>query len=165
MGKDKKRHRDKIDEDPADRERRKAAKKAEKVAKMLGYSNETNPFGDSNLLQPFLWGKKIVKDKIEGRNTSDVDEETHRLKLIQDIEKVRKRREEREKELEEMERLRDEEQRLREVTFSYHSMHNFHAIHSYSTQRATYTRSKLLTASYHTTELWICFVVILGGTT
>ena len=110
-GKEKKRHRD--DEDPADREKRKAGKKAEKVAKMLGYSNDINPFGDSNLLQPFVWGKKVSKDKSEGRK-EEADTEAHRLKLMNDIDKVRKRREERENELEEMERLRSEEQRLRE---------------------------------------------------
>ena len=66
-GKEKKHKRDREDEDPADREKRKAGKKAEKVAKMLGYSNDINPFGDSNLLQPFVWGKKVVKDKSEGR--------------------------------------------------------------------------------------------------
>lgn len=110
-GKEKKRHRE--DEDPADREKRKAGKKAEKVAKMLGYSNDINPFGDSNLLQPFIWGKKVTKDKIEGRK-EEGDTEAHRLKLMHDIDRVRKRREERENELEEMERLRSEEQRLRE---------------------------------------------------
>ena len=110
-GKEKKRHRE--DEDPADREKRKAGKKAEKVAKMLGYSNDINPFGDSNLLQPFVWGKKVTKDKIEGRK-EEGDTEAHRLKLMHDIDRVRKRREERENELEEMERLRSEEQRLRE---------------------------------------------------
>ena len=109
--KEKKRHRE--DEDPADREKRKAGKKAEKVAKMLGYSNDINPFGDSNLLQPFVWGKKVIKDKSEGRK-DEGDTEAHRLKLMHDIGKVRKRREERENELEEMERLRSEEQRLRE---------------------------------------------------
>eukprot|EP00596_Hydrurales_sp_CCMP1899_P002114 CAMPEP_0119042838 /NCGR_PEP_ID=MMETSP1177-20130426/16195_1 /TAXON_ID=2985 /ORGANISM="Ochromonas sp, Strain CCMP1899" /LENGTH=482 /DNA_ID=CAMNT_0007009875 /DNA_START=99 /DNA_END=1544 /DNA_ORIENTATION=- len=114
MGKDKAKKREREDEDPAAREIRKAGKKAEKVAKMLGYSNDINPFGDSNLLQPFVWGKKVTKDKSEGKK-EEVDTEAHRLKLMHDIDRVRKRREERENELEEMERLRDEEQRLREA--------------------------------------------------
>lgn len=80
---------------------------------MFGYSNETNPFGDSNLLQPFTWKKKVDKDKAEGKEVEDSDEA--RLKLIRDIENVRKRRLDREKELEEMEQLRYEEQRLREA--------------------------------------------------
>ena len=109
--KEKKRHRD---EDPQEREKRKAAKKAERVAEALGYTNETNPFGDSNLLQPFVWGKKLTKDKNEGKKANEGDTEMNRLKLMEDIDRVRKRREEREKELEEMERLRGEEQRLRE---------------------------------------------------
>jgi hypothetical protein len=83
------------------------------VAKMFGYTNETNPFGDSNLLQPFSWKKKVDKDRSEGKAVEDTEET--RLKLIQDIENVRKRRSDREKELEEMERLRYEEQRLREA--------------------------------------------------
>jgi hypothetical protein len=44
-----------------------------------------------------------------------VNEEEKRLKLLEEIEKVRKRRDNREKELAEMEKLRDEEQRLREL--------------------------------------------------
>ena len=96
------------------RANRKAGKRAEKVAKMLGYSNETNPFGDSNLLQPFVWGKKQEKDLREGRGDSGKDAEVQRLKTMEEIERARKRREDREKEKEEMERLRTEEQRLRD---------------------------------------------------
>mmetsp|Transcript_9978 Transcript_9978/g.15061 ORF Transcript_9978/g.15061 Transcript_9978/m.15061 type:complete len:550 (-) Transcript_9978:165-1814(-) len=112
MGKDKSKHKHR-DEDPDQREKRRARKKAEKVAKMFGYSNETNPFGDSNLLQPFVWGKKKEKDKQLGK--VEEDSEQARLSLIQDIDRVRKRRAEREAELEEMERLRAEEMRLREA--------------------------------------------------
>jgi hypothetical protein len=57
--KEKKRDRD--DEDPDERAAKKERKKAEKVVKLLGYTNDVNPFGDSNLLQPFVWGKKIEK--------------------------------------------------------------------------------------------------------
>jgi hypothetical protein len=83
------------------------------VAKAFGYSNEINPFGDPNLLKPFVWGKKQEKDVREGRGAADPEAE--RLRLMMDIERVRRRREEREKELEEMERLRTEEARLREA--------------------------------------------------
>lgn len=103
-------------EDPKEREERKAKKKAEKVAKMLGYSNDVNPFGDSNLLQPFIWGKKKEKDKVEGKADVNMHSDGKRLELIGEIEKVRKRRKEREDELEEMDRLRGEEQRLREAS-------------------------------------------------
>jgi hypothetical protein len=101
MTKEKKRKSEK-DEDPLEKEKRKAAKKAEKVAKVLGYSNDVNPFGDSNLLQPFVWGKKREKDKKEGKK--DEDKEEKRLKLMDEIYAVRKRRQDREMELEEMER-------------------------------------------------------------
>ena len=107
-----KRERDEDDEDAQRRANKKAAKRAEKVAKMLGYTNDTNPFGDSNLLQPFVWGKKVDKDMREGREVEDSD--MQRLKTMEEIERVRKRREDREKEMEEMERLRTEEQRLRD---------------------------------------------------
>lgn len=93
----------------------KEEKKVEKVAKMLGYSNEINPFGDSNLLTPFVWGKKKEQDKSTSSHGEKDDQESKRLKLLSDIEKVRKRRQDRELELAEMERLRDEEQRLREM--------------------------------------------------
>ncbi len=110
---------------------------------MLGYSNDINPFGDANLLQPFVWGKKKeteessrgqnekhkkakrkkdkAKDRKRTRSSSESSdekesdsEETKRLKLMTEIEKVRRRRQDRENELAEIERLRDEEQRLKE---------------------------------------------------
>ncbi|KAL5707114.1 hypothetical protein ACHQM5_025202 [Ranunculus cassubicifolius] len=49
-----------------------AQKKAMRVAKKLktptvsGYSNESNPFGDSNLNEKFVWRKKIECDVSEG---------------------------------------------------------------------------------------------------
>lgn len=77
---------------------------------MLGYSNDVNPFGDSNLLQPFVWKKKIADGKGIGKNKDD-----DRLEMISEIEKVRKRRKDREEELAQLELLRSEEQRLREA--------------------------------------------------
>lgn len=85
---------------------------------MLGYTDDNNPFGDSNLLQPFTWVKKKEKDA-STKKSSYEDPEVARLKLITEIENVRKRRIDRENELAEIERLRDEEQRLREVLISY----------------------------------------------
>jgi hypothetical protein len=99
-----------------ERHARKSQKKIEKVAKLLGYDNDTNPFGDSNLLKPFEWGKKKDKDTAEGRKSKTGSEkEAERMTLIKDIDRVRQRRIEREQEQEEMERLRNEEQRLREA--------------------------------------------------
>lgn len=114
------------------------------MAKLLGYSNDINPFGDSNLLTPFVWGKKKEEQaeqkkshkkdkkkkskKRKHKNSSDSsssssssdsesgeNEEDQRLSLLSEIEKVRKRRGDREAELAELERLREEEQRLREM--------------------------------------------------
>eukprot|EP01035_Chromulina_nebulosa_P041337 gene41337-55912_t len=114
--KKRKSSKDDYDEDRKERkEEKKARKKAEKVAKMLGYTDDNNPFGDSNLLQPFTWAKKKEKDSMT-KKTTDEDPELARLKLISEIENVRKRRVDRENELAEIERLRDEEQRLREAS-------------------------------------------------
>jgi hypothetical protein len=111
----KKHHRNNSDdEDSVEKARKKAAKKAAKAAKLLGYSNDINPFGDSNLLNPFVWGKKKEKDTIQGKKDK-TDETLNQLQTISEIEKVRKRRIERENDLLEMERLRNEEQRLREA--------------------------------------------------
>jgi hypothetical protein len=82
----------------------------------LGYSNEINPFGDANLLTPFVWGKKKESERKEDKQKlEENNEEGNRLKLMSEIEKVRKRRLDREAELAEIERLRDEEVRLREM--------------------------------------------------
>lgn len=77
-----------------------------------------NPFGDANLLTPFVWGKKKEVDQSKDRKSDRdrQDEEGKQLKLMTEIEKVRKRRQDREEELAEMERLRDEEVRLREIS-------------------------------------------------
>ncbi|KAJ0096572.1 hypothetical protein Patl1_27173 [Pistacia atlantica] len=51
---------------------KKAQRKAARVAKKLkvqnvsGYSNDSNPFGDSNLNEKFLWRKKIEQDVSQG---------------------------------------------------------------------------------------------------
>lgn len=111
--KEKKRNRSSDEDERTHKEHRKSQRKAEKVAKAFGYSNDINPFGDSNLLKPFVWGKKQDKEMKEGKSVADPDEE--RLRLMADIERVRKRRHDREVEVEEMERLRTEEQRLREA--------------------------------------------------
>lgn len=121
MGKDKKKSKKRhyeMEMDPDNsidkKQSKKLRKQAEKVAKAFGYTNDTNPFGDSNLLEPFVWGKKKDKDRKEGK-AQNCDDEENRLRLMKDIDRVRKRRVEREQEVEEMERLRAEEQRLKEA--------------------------------------------------
>ena len=95
----------------AERAAKKAAREAKKIAGMFGYSNSSNPFGDHNLHQQFVWKAKTDAEKRTGKGggQSQAEESERRLNLIREIEKVRKRREDREKELEEMERLKAEE--------------------------------------------------------
>ncbi|KAI4341321.1 hypothetical protein MLD38_026056 [Melastoma candidum] len=83
---------------------KKAQKKAMRVAKKLkaqsvaGYSNASNPFGDSNLNEKFVWKKKIERDVAQG---ADLDmfsvkaEKKRQKERMAEIEKVKKRREER----------------------------------------------------------------------
>ncbi|CAM6101492.1 unnamed protein product [Calypogeia fissa] len=83
---------------------KKAQKKAQKVAKKLktqtvsGYTNDSNPFGDANLTEKFVWRKKIEKDLTNGldpRELSLKSEKRRQLERMAEIEKVKKRREER----------------------------------------------------------------------
>ncbi|KAJ3670132.1 hypothetical protein LUZ60_010456 [Juncus effusus] len=82
---------------------KKAQKKALKVAKKLksaavsGYSNDSNPFGDSNLTETFVWRKKIEKDVSQGQNLeiSVKSEKKRQQERMAEVEKVKKRREER----------------------------------------------------------------------
>ncbi|XP_057766269.1 splicing factor Cactin [Salvia miltiorrhiza] len=85
---------------------KKAQKKAMKVAKKLklqskdvsGYSNDSNPFGDSNLNEKFVWRKKIEKDVSQGVPLDEFSlkaEKKRQRERKAEIEKVKKRREER----------------------------------------------------------------------
>ncbi|KAL5219368.1 hypothetical protein ABZP36_020052 [Zizania latifolia] len=82
---------------------KKAQKKAEKVAKKMksnavsGYSNDSNPFGDPNLTENFVWRKKIERDVSQGQKVdiSVKSEKKKQRERMAEIEKVKKRREER----------------------------------------------------------------------
>ncbi|BBM99037.1 cactin [Marchantia polymorpha subsp. ruderalis] len=83
---------------------KKAHKKALKVAKKLktqtvsGYTNDSNPFGDSNLTERFVWRKKIEKDLTNGLDSRELSlksEKKRQKERMAEIEKVKKRREER----------------------------------------------------------------------
>lgn len=83
---------------------KKAQKKAIKVAKKLksqsvsGYSNDSNPFGDSNLNEKFVWRKKIERDVSQGVPLDEFSikaEKKRQRERMAEIEKVKKRREER----------------------------------------------------------------------
>ncbi|KAH7855109.1 hypothetical protein Vadar_021339 [Vaccinium darrowii] len=90
------------DEEVAEYMAKRAQKKALKVAKKLktgsGYSNDSNPFGDSNLNERFVWRKKIEKDVSQGVPIDTYTMKAEKKKLrerMAEIEKVKKRREER----------------------------------------------------------------------
>ncbi|VFQ66944.1 unnamed protein product [Cuscuta campestris] len=83
----------------AERKLRKAAKKLNAKHKLSGYSNDSNPFGDSNLNEKFIWEKKIHRDISRGvplESFSLKSEKERQKERIAEIEKVKKRREERE---------------------------------------------------------------------
>ncbi|CAL9779282.1 unnamed protein product [Musa acuminata subsp. burmannicoides] len=95
--------RDITDEEVLEYMAKKAQKKALKVAKKLkanavsGYSNDSNPFGDSNLTEKFVWRKKIEHDITQGvpLDISVKAEKKRQRERMAEIEKVKKRREER----------------------------------------------------------------------
>ncbi|KAJ0089006.1 hypothetical protein Patl1_32303 [Pistacia atlantica] len=83
---------------------KKAQRKAARVAKKLksqtvsGYSNDSNPFGDSNLNERFVWRKKIERDVSQGVTLEEFSikaEKKRQRERLAEIEKVKKRREER----------------------------------------------------------------------
>mmetsp|Transcript_16090 Transcript_16090/g.41105 ORF Transcript_16090/g.41105 Transcript_16090/m.41105 type:complete len:678 (+) Transcript_16090:112-2145(+) len=107
-GKSRKRQRDR------EEERRRAEKLAKKVAKQLkkekgavaGYTDEENPFGDTQLSDKFVWNKKLEKQIQEGTDVREFSAAAERLRQeerVAEIEKVKKRRHEREEEKARME--------------------------------------------------------------
>ncbi|XP_072037569.1 splicing factor Cactin-like [Amphiura filiformis] len=86
---------------------------------MMGYTNEDNPFGDSQLLETFVWHKKN-----DQAGLSDLGQENLK-KLVKDkqienrleLQKVKQRRHEREKEREQREKEMEELQRMREAEY------------------------------------------------
>ncbi|KAI3923378.1 hypothetical protein MKW98_026971 [Papaver atlanticum] len=82
---------------------KKAQKKEIKVAKKLktetvsGYTNDSNPFGDSNLNEKFVWKKKIEKSVYQGECIDEISVKSEKRRIrerMAEIEKVKKRREE-----------------------------------------------------------------------
>lgn len=105
---------------------------AASAALLAGYSDETNPFGDSNLAQTFVWKKKVQSEREEGRkvDTSRKGEKARKEELQREILKAKSRREEREMEkqlMEEQRALLDRERNLaqfqdweeKEIEFHY----------------------------------------------
>ncbi|KAK2077408.1 hypothetical protein QBZ16_004253 [Prototheca wickerhamii] len=97
--------------DEETRKARRARKLARRVEDHLkkhklsgsGYTDEDNPFGDQQLSQRFVWGKKIEKQLAEGASLRDMtaraELERHRERL-EEADKVRKRQAQREAERE-----------------------------------------------------------------
>ncbi|POM73378.1 Hypothetical protein PHPALM_9781, partial [Phytophthora palmivora] len=110
--KKRRRHSDSDSESDA-RAERKARKKSSKMLASLGYSDETNPFGDSSLSEPFVWGKKYEDKGKEKPSARELKKQ--QIRRVDEIRKARRRREEREAEKEEMERLKSEELRLKDA--------------------------------------------------
>ncbi|CAI0469285.1 unnamed protein product [Linum tenue] len=103
-GKRKKSSRKVSEQEIAEYLAKKAQRKAMKVAKKMkaqsvsGYSNDSNPFGDSNLNEKFVWRKKIERDVGQGVPLDDFSmkaEKKRQKERMAEIEKVKKRREER----------------------------------------------------------------------
>ncbi|KAK2364253.1 cactin [Trifolium repens] len=103
-GRKKKSSRTITDEEISQYMAKKAQRKATKVAKKLktntvsGYSNDSNPFGDSNLNEKFVWRKKIERDVTQGASIDSFSvkaEKKRQVERMAEIEKVKKRREER----------------------------------------------------------------------
>ena len=81
---------------------------------LFGYSDESNPFGDTDLTKAFVWKKKYEKMVDDGVDPSTITKKQVRLKQIelsQEIEKVRARRKQREEEEEAKELMREQMQR------------------------------------------------------
>ncbi|MCL7046526.1 hypothetical protein MKW94_007657 [Papaver nudicaule] len=85
------------------------AKKLKSESLLSGYSNDSNPFGDSNLGEQFVWQKKIASDVLRGNMHIDAisvkSEKEKQKRRMAEIEKVKKRRKERA-----MEKARREEE-------------------------------------------------------
>ncbi|XP_054720352.1 splicing factor Cactin-like [Uloborus diversus] len=72
-------------------------------AEYMGYTNSDNPYGDTNLLEKFVWKKKLEKEGLK-HITKDEIERRSRLNKIE-LDKVKERRLQRERERE----MREEE--------------------------------------------------------
>ena len=99
-------------ETPEQKRQRRLAKKNEKERRRkrlmgwdeeyMGYTNDDNPFGDSNLHETFVWKKKYEKMGMKRIDEQEIDavNKEKMIKNRQELEKVKKRRLERERERE-----------------------------------------------------------------
>ncbi|XP_065175702.1 splicing factor Cactin-like [Sycon ciliatum] len=97
-----------MDETASEKRERRLRKKEEKERKkrekigwdkeLMGYTNQDNPFGDGNLLDPFVWHKKREQDGY-GHLDAELQSEKDKHRILEnrrELEKVKQRRQERE---------------------------------------------------------------------
>ncbi|CAM9269242.1 unnamed protein product [Scytosiphon promiscuus] len=72
-----------------DKAERKRKAKMDGTAAHFGYTNDINPFGDSNLTEQFVWGKKKEKEGTANQQLSKRDMREMQKKNVNEIEKVR----------------------------------------------------------------------------
>ena len=97
-----------------EREERRSKRRHERIAATFGYTNDDNPFNDTNLHETFTWKKR--NDKVGSKQSAADGTKDERTKTaIDEINKVRARRQEREDAFDERERLKAEESRMREM--------------------------------------------------
>ncbi|XP_042862870.1 cactin-like isoform X2 [Penaeus japonicus] len=114
-------------ETPAEKRLRRLQKKEAKERKRkekmgwdseyLHFTNADNPYGDNNLLETFVWNKKLEKEGLANLPREEIEKQ-NRLKMDEnrmELEKVKKRRQERELERQEREKMMELEQRQREA--------------------------------------------------
>lgn len=58
------------------------------VAVFVRYTNDINPFGDSNLTEQFVWGKKKEKEGTADKQLSKREAREMQKKNVDEIEKV-----------------------------------------------------------------------------
>lgn len=102
---------------------KKEAKERKRKEKMgwdseyLHFTNADNPYGDNNLLETYVWKKKLEKEGLHTLTREEIEKQNH-AKMDEnrmELEKVKKRRQERELERQEREHMMELEQRQREA--------------------------------------------------
>uniref|UniRef100_A0A914YYN5 Splicing factor cactin central domain-containing protein n=1 Tax=Panagrolaimus superbus TaxID=310955 RepID=A0A914YYN5_9BILA len=95
--------------------RKEEKRKAESLSDVIAYNNLNNPFNDTNLTQPFVWGKKLQKEGKEKLSNKEI-EKLHMEKVtknIREMEELRRNREMRRMQKEDDEMMaRDREKQM-----------------------------------------------------
>ncbi|KYQ89168.1 hypothetical protein DLAC_10414 [Tieghemostelium lacteum] len=94
---------------------KRAEKDDESKGELGGYSNSTNPFGDSNLQNKFVWKAKRDNLLKKGVNPDKYESNKNREEIQMELEKAKKRREEREREQEQWELEKERMSRLKDM--------------------------------------------------